>query len=102
MVDIDLSFYAKIAVLISSSDMPDYQARKAQTLAKLQQLTKFDQIFDKNLSHADSVYQLVESQRLNLLSQKAESGQKILLCVGYIGHSVHRNGSLHTYNTSEQ
>ena len=65
----------------------------------------FDQIFDKNLRQSDSVYQLIESQRLNLLSQEAASGtkkEKILLIAVYIGHGIWRESSMHTFNEAQR
>jgi hypothetical protein len=81
-------FSTKVAIIISTDDSPEFQARRHTTLLKLQKLTRFDQIIDKNLSESDSIYQLCETSRINEISNDLGETQKALLLVIYIGHGM--------------
>ena len=67
-IDIDQVFATKIAILISTDDLPQYQERKNHMLKKMQGYATINQIFDKNLASSDSIYQLLETQKINAIS----------------------------------
>ena len=61
MLDLDSTFTKKVAILISTDDQPEFQAKRIQTKQKLQQLTVWSEIYDKNLSESNSIFQLIET-----------------------------------------
>ena len=99
MIDLNSEFFASKVLVMVSSD-PQEQAiksRKNLNFAKLLQLTNFDHIFDKHLGQSDSIHQLLETQKINELSQRADD-EKVLMVVCYVGNGIWRNNSLYTMN----
>ena len=103
MIDLNETFATKIAILVSTDDSPEFPQRKRQMLEKMQGMAQFNQVYDKNLASSNSIYQLLETQKINLLSQQAaNSNHKILIMAGYIGHGIWQNQSLHTFNNAQK
>ena len=71
-------------------------------LEKMQGMAQFSQVFDKKLALNGTIDQLLEMQKIKQLSNQAGSGQKILVMVGYVGHGIWRNQSMHTFNNSQK
>ena len=97
MIDLNSEFFAaKVLVMVSSTNEEhDVKTRKNLNFAKLLQLTNFDHIYDKHLGQSDSIHRLLETQKVNELSQQADD-EKVLMVVCYVGHGLWRNNSLHT------
>jgi len=48
-------FTLKLAIVISTSETPEFQARKHATILKLHNLGWFNSIMDKDLNEVDSI-----------------------------------------------